>query len=79
MSLPQYQLPAIRTGILSNQTASRRPITSWATRFPTSSVYRESISHERLRAITEHVRGWVFGCASTTNQEDHHDHDRTST
>jgi len=26
-----------------------------------SSVYRETISDERLRAVSEHVRGWVFG------------------
>jgi hypothetical protein len=26
-----------------------------------SSVYRETISDERLRAVTDHVRGWLFG------------------
>ena len=26
-----------------------------------SSVYRETISDARLRAVTEHVRGWLFG------------------
>ena len=26
-----------------------------------SSVYRETISDARLRAVTEHVRAWLFG------------------
>src|SRR5262249_42107609 len=26
-----------------------------------SSVYREEISHERLRAVSDHVRCWLFG------------------
>jgi hypothetical protein len=25
-----------------------------------SSVYRETISDERLRAVTDHVRAWLF-------------------
>jgi integrase len=30
-----------------------------------SSVYRETISDERLRAVAHHVRNWVFGTAPT--------------
>ena len=26
-----------------------------------ASVYRERISDERLKAVTDHVRGWLFG------------------
>jgi hypothetical protein len=26
-----------------------------------ASVYRERISDERLRAVTDHVRAWLFG------------------
>ena len=26
-----------------------------------ASVYREGISDERLKAVTEHVRTWLFG------------------
>jgi integrase len=29
-----------------------------------SSVYRERISDERLRAVSDHVRGWLFGAAA---------------
>jgi integrase len=29
-----------------------------------SSVYRETISDVRLRAVTDHVRGWLFGVAA---------------
>jgi integrase len=29
-----------------------------------SSVYREGISDERLKAVADHVRGWLFGAAS---------------
>jgi integrase len=28
-----------------------------------SSVYRETISDARLRAVTDHVRAWLFGSA----------------
>lgn len=30
-----------------------------------SAVYRERISDERLRAVTEHVRQWLFGTSTT--------------
>lgn len=30
-----------------------------------ASVYRERISDERLRAVTDHVRGWLFGSKQT--------------
>jgi integrase len=30
-----------------------------------ASVYRERISDERLRAVTDHVRGWLFGAPIT--------------
>jgi integrase len=30
-----------------------------------SSVYRERISDDRLRAVTEHVRSWLFGVSGT--------------
>src|SRR5262249_47279903 len=30
-----------------------------------SSVYRETISDARLRAVTDHVRGWLFGSEQT--------------
>jgi hypothetical protein len=37
-----------------------------------SSVYRETISDARLRAVADHVRGWLFGKtqAAIKNEED---------
>jgi hypothetical protein len=34
-----------------------------------ASVYRERISEERLRAVTDHVRKWLFGGIIDTKQE----------
>src|SRR5262249_16309780 len=31
-----------------------------------SSIYRETISDERLKAVTDHVRAWLFGEAKGT-------------
>jgi integrase len=33
-----------------------------------SSVYREGISDERLKAVSDHVRGWLFGGADGTGR-----------
>jgi integrase len=30
-----------------------------------SAIYRETISDERLKAVTEHVRSWLFGKTSS--------------
>jgi integrase len=34
-----------------------------------SSVYRETISDERLKAVTDHVRAWLFGSVQSVQQE----------
>lgn len=34
-----------------------------------ASVYRERISEERLRAVTEHVRKWLFGTKAAEMQK----------
>jgi integrase len=31
-----------------------------------SSIYRETISEERLKAVTDHVRNWLFGPTKET-------------
>jgi hypothetical protein len=31
-----------------------------------SSIYRETISDARLKAVTDHVRNWLFGPQSPT-------------
>ena len=35
-----------------------------------ASVYRERISDERLRAVADHVRQWLFGDAEATSPEE---------
>jgi integrase len=38
-----------------------------------SSVYRERISDERLKAVTDHVRHWLFGCQPAEGSPSTHD------
>jgi hypothetical protein len=34
-----------------------------------ASVYRERISDERLKAVSDHVRKWVFGAAEIVEEK----------
>jgi hypothetical protein len=35
---------------------------------PMASIYRHEIGDDRLRAVTDHVRAWLFGAAQVDSQ-----------